>query len=381
MFDTTKLQNCLKNILGWKNHYDENEIPALNAELNESESGEFYQDYHPALRLDLISTSLPENRELNEYLNEKIQVGITQLGNQIFTEKKLTEFSKELLANGTIINGHGWANDVILNESRFVGLKIKTNSDIGFKAIINRLGFQFTQAQNDLKIYIYHSTKVDPVKTITLNSTQGMQWAWINDSIDLSFENDDMSEGYWIVGYYQDDISGQALQYKKLNWRTGFCGSCNGGIDLHRWNTIKKYVSIQPIYVPSASLDTDRKMFDLESSFSVYDNNFGINLNISAKCDLTSFLCDNKMLLKNALGLKVTHLILRDIKFSQQINRIEESLKHLIIRDLEGDKDTNYVNIVTQLSRAVKAVNIDTDNLSKACLPCTKKNRVKYGVA
>ena len=103
MFNVTQLQECLKNLIGWKNHYDETEIPALDTELNESISGEYYGDYHPAMRLDLISSSLPENRELNEYLKEKVSTGVTQLGNQIFTEKKLDDFSRELLANGNII--------------------------------------------------------------------------------------------------------------------------------------------------------------------------------------------------------------------------------------------------------------------------------------
>ena len=381
MFKASIIQNCLKNLLGWKNHFDLAEIPALTPTLNDSDSGEFYGDYHPALRLDLIEASLPEGRELSDYLTEKISTGITQLGNQIFTEKKLNDFSRELLANGTIINGHGWSNDTIMNEGRFVGFKIKESSDIGLKTIINRLGFQFTQPQTGLNIYVYHSSKVDPVHILPFTSTKGLEWGWLDTEIDLSFDNDDMAGGSWFVGYYQDDISGQAIQYKKMNWKTGFCSTCNGGRDYNRWNAIKKYVSVVPIYVPAASINADKTVFEIDAAFSIYDNNHGMNLNISAKCDLSNFLCEHKMLLKNALALKVTYLILRDIQFSQQINYIEESLKSLIIRDLEGDKDTFHTKIVTQLDRAVKAIDIDTNSLSKDCMPCTKKNRVRYGVA
>lgn len=380
MFDSLKLQEGWKNLIGWKNHYDLTEIPALNPDLNITDTNEYYQDFHPAMRLDLISASLPENKDLNEYLTEKVVTGVTQLGNQIFVEKKLNEFSRELLGNGNLINAHGWKNDVIINESRFVGIKIKTVSDIGIKTIINRIGFQFTEAQTDLNIYIYHSSRKEPLQIIPFTSITGFQWEWLDQKINLSFDNYNSSGGCFVVGYYQDDISGQAIQFKKLNWKTGYCSSCNSGIDRNRWGEINKYISAAPIYVPSASLETDKSMFDIDDAFMVYDNNFGINLNISAKCDLTTFLIDNKLIFKNALALKVTHLILNDMKFSQQINNIEESLKSLIIRDIEGDKDTNYVNIITQLNRAVKAVDIDTNKISQICLPCTKKNRVRYKV-
>ena len=381
MFKASILQNCLKNLLGWKNHFDLTEISALTPTLNASDSGEYYGDYHPALRLDLIEASLPEGRALSDYLTEKISTGITQLGNQIFTEKKLNDFSRELLGNGTIINGHGWANDTIINEGRFVGFKIKESSDIGVKTIINRLGFQFTLPQTALNIYVYHSSKVDPVQILPFTSTKGLEWGWMDTEIDLSFNNDDMSGGSWFVGYYQDDITGQAIQYKKMNWKTGFCSTCNGGRDYSRWNTIKKYVSVVPIYVPAASINANKTVFELDAAFSTYDNNHGMNLNVSVKCDLSDFLCEHKMLLKNALAKKVTYLILRDIQFSQQINYIEENLKNLIIRDLEGDRDTYHTKIVTQLDRAVKAIDIDTNSLSKDCMPCTKKIRVRYGVA
>ncbi|HET8839743.1 MAG TPA: hypothetical protein VFM82_12205 [Flavobacteriaceae bacterium] len=370
------IKECLKNLIGWKNHYDQNEVPELEPELNESESGEFYQQFHPAMRLDLISASLPENRDLNEYLSERVETGIVQLYNQILIEKKLDSYRKELLANGKVITGSGFSGDTIINESRFVGIRLELNSEIGITVAINSLAFQITQAQTDLPIYIYHSSKVDPVKVLTFSSQKGGQWAHQVVSEELN----NLDNGYWIIGYYQDDLTGQAIQYKRLNWHSGFCQSCNGGIDSNRYKAITKYVRMMPIYVPNASLDPNRKMFDMADAFEVPDNNFGINLNLSAKCDLKDFVCQNKSLLTNALGLKVTHLILRDIKFSQQINHIEESLKNLIIRDLEGDTDTHYVNIVTQLSRAVKSVNIDFDNLSKICLPCTKKNQVKYGV-
>ena len=52
----------LKKVLGWRNFWDLTEIPALGSPLNDTESGEYYQDFSGALRLDYISALLPPNR-------------------------------------------------------------------------------------------------------------------------------------------------------------------------------------------------------------------------------------------------------------------------------------------------------------------------------
>ena len=52
----------------------------------------------------------------------------------------------------------------------------------------------------------------------------------------------------------------------------------------------------------------------------------------------------------------------------------------MIIRDLEGDKDTNYINIVDQLKDEIKAINFDHSKLSQPCLPCKNSNAPIYGV-
>lgn len=372
-----KIKDCLINLIGWKDHYDTNEISTLGADIKKTISGEYFQDFHPALRLDLISASLPDNRSLEDYLKEKKNIGITKLYNQIILTKKLDSYRKELLANGNIIEGLGYRDNKVIDEGRFVGILIKNNTSIGLATAINKIGIQATQAQTDLTIYLYHSAKNDPVKEFTFTSDRGLQWSYVQ--IDQLLDNYD--DGYWIIGYYQEDLTGEAISYNRLNWKTGFCNTCRGGVDAKRYNQIKKYVAMNPIYVPGPAINTDRSMFDLHDAIEVFDNNFGINLNFSVKCNLQNFICDHRSLLTEALGLQVALLILQDIKYSQQINHIEESLKDMIIRDLEGDKDTHHDKLPKQLQKAIEGINVDLSNLSDICLPCTKKNNVKYGTA
>ena len=54
MIKSKKIEECFKGLIGWRNHYDATEIPDLPVGLNASSSNQFFQDIHPALRLDLI---------------------------------------------------------------------------------------------------------------------------------------------------------------------------------------------------------------------------------------------------------------------------------------------------------------------------------------
>lgn len=380
MFKSEESRECLKKMIGWKDHYDLTEIPALNPDLKVSETGEFYQEKHPALRLDLIKSTLPSNRDLEEYLEEVEDSAITELLREIVTMKQMDKVGKEIVANDIIVNSEGFRDKKIINEGRFVGVRFRLEHEIGIKATINRLALQLTNAQNPLKIYVYHSHREEPLKEIDFVSTKLNSFNWMEVALDLMADDKELSGGSFFIGYYQDDLIGQAIQYDKLNWKTGFCGTCDGGSALRRYTSVSRHCNMRSFYVPANSLDSNRKMFDPDSIIESDTTNWGFNFNVSIKCDLTNFWCDNRLSLVNALGLRVTYKILKDISYSTQINHIEEQLKMMIIRDLEGDKETNYINIADQYQKALKAVKFDHSAINSVCLPCSVNSGVRYGV-
>ena len=176
MFAAENIRTCFANLLGWRNHYDVTEVPELPDTLTKSLTAEYFQDFHPAMRLDYIKACLPPNRDLEEYLQEQTDNGIVQLLNDVISERKLAEYSKKTLATETLLHGYGWAKDTIVNESRFVGFRITLSNQVGLKVSVKKIGFQFTQPQTDLEIYLYHSSRLSPLKTFKLTSTQGMDW-------------------------------------------------------------------------------------------------------------------------------------------------------------------------------------------------------------
>jgi hypothetical protein len=377
MFTSVRAIDRIKNLVGWKNHYDLTEVPALNPNLNISESGEYFQDFHPALRLDIIQACLPENRNLDDYLEEKREVGVSQLLGDIVSQRQYEQYAKKTLHKQTVLDKYGWIGDSILSNGRFVGFKVKTRFETGLNTVIKKIGIQVTQPQT-LKIYVFHSSKMDAVHTIDITIGTGVQWNWTDSDFSLFAEDQDISGGLWIIGYFQDDLIGSAIGYKQMNWINGPCSSCDGGTMINQWRIMNKYMKIVPFYVPAPNLNGNQ-MFDLNDTIEVYDNNFGLNLQVMSECDLTDFFIDNRFSLKRGLGLKVAYLILKDIEFSQESNFIEENLKSLIIRDLEGDKDTKYINLVDQLLNEIKGINFDLSKESAFCLPCNNNKGVTYG--
>lgn len=379
MFNTPRVVACLKGLVGWKNHYDPTEIPDLTPTLNESETGEFYNyGKHPAVRLDLIKNTIPQNKNLEVYLNEITEGSIIELLNEVSEIKKVKQVGKELLSNDVIQNAEGWIADTIINQSRFVGIRFIPALSIGLKAQINRLGLQLTQAQTGLDIYLYHSSKLEPIKIFQFVSAQGGQFNWKRIDWEMFADDEDLSGGEFYMGYYQDDLIGQAINYDKLNWETGYCSTCDGGGKQHAYLSITKYVKMDSFYVPNANLDPSRNMFNPNAVIASNNYNWGFNLNISALCDLTNFWCDNRKVLKDALVLKVTYKLLRDIQFSNRINYVEEQIKMMIIRDLEGDKETRLSSIPQRYERALKAVIFDQGGINSICLPPAINSGITY---
>ncbi len=386
MFVSTEVITCLKTLLGWNNHYDLVEIPALDPALNTSDSGQFYQSFHPALRLDIIRATIPVNRTLNEYLETKVKDGITQLLNDVIKSRKYGEYAKQILGNDPLLDRYGWSPDTITNEGRFVGFMIKVNLEIGLEIAIKSLGFQFNQAQvTPFNVYVFHSSKNDPVVTIPVTTTQGTEWQWqTQENLKLYAEKENIMGGAWVIGYYQDDITGQAINFTDFDWRVGPCGTCDGNAGRRRqdhWRSVNRFLSIAPFYVPPGSYGVKGKMFDLTACLFDYTKSWGLNFRFNAECDLSYFFCQNKDGFKTALGLQVARMILEDMKFSQEVNYIEENLKHMIIRDLEGDVETYGVNLPSRIDKAIKAINFDHSKLSASCLPCNSNRGPFIGVA
>lgn len=366
MFDSTILKTQYKNLLGFRQHFDTAEIN-IGPDLTTTDSGEYYQDKSPALRLDYIQATLSSNQDLEQYLNEKRESGIVSIFNDILQSRQVANYGKTLLEKAQLLNRHSWLSDKIMNLNRFVGFQIHLRNETALQCVIDEIGLQLDGAQ-ELTLYLFHSQKEEPIGIMQITTT-GSGWTWNkSDFVLKSYESEEYNGGVFILGYYQEDLVTQAINYTNFNWDIGECAGCSSGSNYYKqWKSIRGHYHIYPLYVSSSNFEKG-KMFDLQKAIYSNDTSWGLNLKVTAKCDLTAFFVENKFVFKNLLGLKVAHLILNDMKFSQETNFVEENLKMMIIRDLEGDKETNALNISQQYNRELKAVNFNISSINNSCL-------------
>lgn len=379
MFNSEKVVPEYINLLGWRQHHDSNEFE-IDAALTTSETGEFFQQKHPALRLDLIRSMIPSNLTLDKYLSQVTEESINEIFNELIQYRQLSNYGKTLLEQSTLLNKYGWKNDLIVNQNRFVGFQIRVKAFTGLQLLINQIGTQFS-GQQTFTLYLFHTSQSEPIKEIEVTTSDKNGWKWNLTDLELSaFEAAQYHGGVFVLGYYQDDIAVQAVNYSNFNWDKGECGSCNNsyaGI----WKSIRNHYQVYPIYVPQGGF-TKGEMFDLEDAFYINNQSWGLNLKLSVRCDLTSFFIQNKFVFKNLLAYKVVHKVLNMMKFSQEVNYIEENIKNMIIRDLEGDIETKLTNIPSMYAKELKTVAFNIESINSKCLGCSNTSYApKYGVS
>jgi hypothetical protein len=384
MYNTSKVVTELKKVVGWRDFWDLSEIPTLGSPLNDSESGQYFQEFSGALRLDYIQSLLASNRTLTTYLDTVEEEAIKQVLNQIETYKQLKNVGKDIATNDVVYD-MGRKQQNITNESRFCGVMFQLNQTVGLAAILNRVGLYLTAPVTNLNLYLFHSTQEQVISTYQFTTAKSNSFSWQELQIKLEYDIDTsgISGGAWYLGYYQDDLaaqSSQAVRYTAMNWSNGYCSTCDGGAKQKKYNSIASRLSMMGFYVPNGSLPVDKnERFDTDLVVKTNSNNWGFNFNISIVCDTTQFWIDNRITLVKVLGLTVAMKVLEMMKYSSQINNVEEAVKVMIVRDLEGASDTGLIPLWKKQENAIKALVMDEGNLNVDCLPCARKPKTTYG--
>jgi hypothetical protein len=236
------------------------------------------------------------------------------------------------------------------------------------------LGFQFDTAQPGFNFYIYHDSQpLAPIQTIpvTTGSALNFQNITIPSPIEMKYNSETYdSGGYFYIGYYEDDITGQAIN-KAFNFQKGTCGCADRGNDLY-FRKYMKYAEVMPVAFANAGLNgTELPDTDFMSFYPT--NNFGVNFNLSAECDLTGILCRHTRELQYPLQKYIGGKFLEELANPVlRLNRNKsegEELARYALSDDGGYKD--------ELKRSMKEVRFDFSDLDRVCLPCNEVSGVR----
>ena len=369
MFDSAKVFAAFETLIGWREYYDSNIIPNWTGNLGTSDSGQYYNILHPSLKLQYIkAAAIDKGDTVEDYLTRIKPDIINQMINDVITHKQLNQYNKQLLKADVIYKGEGRQTDKIINEGRFVGFRVKVANHIGIKTALKRIGLQASQTQTGLDIYIFHSSQKQPVATVSFSGNGTDSFKWQDTSQVLYYHNGDITGGVFYIGYYQDDLQGQAIRYPNLTWSNGFCKSCDGGKNARNYQKVSKFVSMCPMYVPMGDY-VKGEMFDPNSIIAVDDTNFGLNIGFQSECDLTNFWIDNKLEFVPLLGHYMAFQVLQDIVYTDRINPLEEEIKAKLYLELKGDLKNYQKGIEQRRAELLEALSVNEGSLNSVCLP------------
>ena len=427
MFNKSSVRSGLFGLLGFRDTDDPDHGDLLST-LTASSSGQYYSDYHPLITFDNLYSiapnydgynydtfsatatyatgdfakypddasavayeaikTVPTGQEppnttywklpINDWLTQKVEASINKVVNQVFVNKSLMQSTKTFIENVQLFDGAGRMQDSITARSRFVGLRIRPKKINNIAIVLDYIGLQFTEAQTDLTFYLFHSSRYAPVATATFTTTTAYSFDWqaatsFGTLSYVDYSNNIDSGGDYFLGYFEDDISGSAIK-KQHQFSGPPCGGCNNR-DLNCYNQWSKYVEIQPIEVSSGNIN-GTNIWDLGTTGYPLSSNFGINLSLSAKFDITDLLLSNKTLFVDALGFQFAYDMLQEFVYnsnSRLNQKGDNAQKQSVLYDLNGED-----SIRSKLENQVKALGFDLSKISQA-LPRDSKQRMRFG--
>lgn len=427
------IQEKLLHVVGWEQPY--NPADAIRADLSTTESGLFFQGAHPLLTLDNIRAIMPEqfifiypdwnietpylkdqkvkrnnnvfiakvdnqgieptgaNAEtwdpynyLSDYLERETRKGIDATIQTFIQVKQLNNETKELLERRTFFDGAGRLAATIQNRGKLCGYEIIPLRSMGVTTKIERIGLQMAGAVGTVRLYVFQSNKVEPIKTIDVEITDSKgSFKWVDVSeLYLPYVSDTLAPGgSFYICYDQNELPEgmEAINISK-DWSREPCQTCNVG-NLEAWRQMTKYLQISPFNITAPeNFAQFPELWEIDKM--IYTNTvcYGINVEFSVGCDLTDFVISQRQSFKTVIQKQIAATLLRTIALNPavNVNRNQSNVNRMdILYELDGNTaGERPAGLGYELKKAYDALRIETAGIDRVCLSCNNRG-VNYG--
>ena len=429
------IQTALLPVVGWQQDY--NPQNQIDDALTQSESGLTFQGAHPLCTLANVRAIMPDDylykypdwenttpyavgakvkhggkvwvavnantgsepnannsnwaayNMVSDFVRNLTVNGINTAVQTFIQEKQLQQETRNLLERRTFFDGAARMAATIDPTGKIVGFEIVPVRAMGVTTKIERIGLQMIGATGTVKLYLFHSSQVAPMREIELTFTNthgGFQWFTPSEPIYLPYipgvdgDGNDAG-GAWFLCYNQNElpVGMRALNVSK-DWSVEPCQTCLGG-SIDSWRQMTKYLQVSPfgIHAP-ADFAEYPEMFDIGLIGYTNTMNYGLNLEISVGCDLTDFIISQRQIFATVIQKQVAANVLRTIAMNPdvRVNRNQVNVtRDELLYELDGNPTGRATGLGYELKQAYKALSIDTRGLDRICLQCNNHG-VKY---
>lgn len=438
MYRIKEIQDALLHVCGWEQSYNPKE--AIDSDLTRSESGLMFQGAHPLLTLDTMRAIMPDDwgyqypewnsREtysagtivqydlngnddelywesirdnntneipgesvlfwkpyniLSDFLERVTRNGIATAIQTFAQIKQLDKETRNLLERRTFFDGAGRIRATLQNTHKLVGFEIVPVRALGVTAKIEKIGLQMTGGTGIVKMYLFHSSQIDPIKTFDLDfqvKNGGFQWFTLEDCFLPYISKDNNSGGSWFLCYNQDELPQgmEAINVSK-DWSREPCGTCNIG-SVEVWRELTKYLQVTPfMYNAPETFAEYPELWDIAYTMYTNTQNYGLNCEITVGCDLTDFIISQRQIFQDVIQKQVAVIALRALAMNPnvRVNRYQSNATRTdILYELDGNTSgVRPGGLGYQLKKAYEALKLDTQGLDRVCLSCNNRG-VRY---
>lgn len=437
MIRINEICEALKNVCGWEQSYDP--AKAIDDNLTQTESGLYFQGAHSLLTLDNMAAIMPDDWGLQYPVwdaltqwkqNKVVQYGNDTNGNKLFWKAKadnvgeeptedslfwskyniLSDFLERMTRNGiataiqtftqikqldketrnllerrTFFDGAGRIRATLQNNHKLVGFEIVPVRAMGVTAKIEKIGLQMTGGTGVVRMYLFHSSQIDPIKTFDLNFTVtngGFQWFPLNDCYLPYISDKNNAGGAWFLCYNQDELPAgmEAINVSK-DWSREPCGTCNMG-SVEVWRELTKYLQVTPfMYNAPETFAEYPELWDIAYTMYTRTQNYGLNCEITIGCDLTDFIISQRQIFQTVIQRQVAAIALRTLAMNPnvRVNRNQSNATRMdILYELDGNTSgVRPGGLGYDLKKSYEALQIDTQGLDRICLDCNNRG-VRY---
>lgn len=431
MYRLQDIQKALSKVVGWEQSY--NPAEAIDVDLTESESGLTFQGAHPLLTLDNMRSVMPDDwgyqypewaegteykegskvrhsgqvwiavqdnvgqepaaesiywtayNILSDFLRKLTNDGIAKAVQTFVQVKQLDKETRNLMERRTFFDGAGRIRATLQNNHKLVGFEIVPVRSMGVTAKIEKIGLQMTGATGKVRIYLFHSSQIYPIRTFDLDFTVtngGFQWFALDGCFLPYISDSNNSGGSWYLCYNQDELPAgmEAINVSK-DWSREPCGTCNRG-SLETWRELTKYLQVSPFAVNAPETFSEYpELWDISQTMYTNTINYGLNCEITVGCDLTDFIISQRQVFQTVIQRQVAVSALRMLAMNPNV-RVNRNQSNATRTDILYELDGNTSGVRPgglgyDLKKAYEALSIDTKGLDRICLSCNNRG-VKY---
>lgn len=437
MYRIKEIQDALLHVVGWEQSFDP--AKAIDTDLTQTESGLYFQGAHPLLTLDNMAAIMPDDWGIQYPVwdaltqwkqNKVVQYGNDTNGNKLFWKAKadnvgeeptedslfwskyniLSDFLERMTRNGiataiqtftqikqldketrnllerrTFFDGAGRIRATLQNNHKLVGFEIVPVRAMGVTTKIEKIGLQMTGATGKVRMYLFHSSQIDPVKTFDLDFTVtngGFQWFPLTDCYLPYISDENNAGGSWFLCYNQDELPAgmEAINVSK-DWSREPCGTCNIG-SVQFWRELTKYLQVTPfMYNAPETFAEYPELWDIAYTMYTRTQNYGMNCEITIGCDLTDFIISQRQIFQTVIQRQVAAIALRTLAMNPnvRVNRNQSNATRMdILYELDGNTSgVRPGGLGYDLKKSYEALQIDTQGLDRICLACNNRG-VRY---